>query len=201
MAPAAAVSSYKTPVNTNAWRISSESSMICAICVEIQHTCVPGATNLTSTAAAPDSHRDTSVLVDLTAISPPHKEQHRMSFSIVRTGVATLLLALPCAASLAHTSVTTTNPTSGSVLEQSPPIIEIQFREEARITSVVVVEPGKAARKLAYEPNGAATLFKIPDPSLGPGRSEIQWKALSKDGHVVSGTLVLVVKPSLAKTH
>jgi copper resistance protein C len=141
------------------------------------------------------------VLVDLADIEVCHKERYRMSLSIVRTGVATLLLALPCAASLAHTSVTTTNPKSGTVLEQSPPVIEIQFREEARITSVVVVEPGKAARKLEYQPNGVATLFKIPDPALGPGRSEIQWKALSKDGHVVSGTLVLVVKPSLAKTN
>jgi copper resistance protein C len=124
-----------------------------------------------------------------------------MKGSIFRASLATLMLALPTAASFAHTSVASTNPKSGSVLEASPAVIEIQFHEEARLTSVVVIEPGKAARKLAYTPTAAATLFKIPDAALGPGRSEIQWKALSKDGHVVSGSLVLVIKPSTAKTN
>jgi methionine-rich copper-binding protein CopC len=124
-----------------------------------------------------------------------------MTSSIVKAAAAALLLALPGAASLAHTSVATTTPKTGAVLEQSPPVIEIQFREEARMTSVVVVEPGKAARKLAYTPNAAAMVFKIADAALGPGRSEIQWKALSKDGHVVSGAIVLVIQPSTAKTN
>jgi copper resistance protein C len=124
-----------------------------------------------------------------------------MRVSRATAGIAMLLLAFPFAGVLAHTSVATTTPKTGSTLEQSPPVIEIQFREEARLTSVVVVEPGKAARKLAFEPTGAATSFKIPDAKLAAGRSEIQWKALSKDGHVASGTIVLVIKPPAAKTN
>ena len=122
-----------------------------------------------------------------------------MKLSILKATLAGLPLVFTAGGTFAHTSVASTNPKSGSVLEASPPVIEIQFHEETRLTSAVVVEPGKAPRKLAYTPTGAATVFKIADAALGPGRSEIQWKALSKDGHVVSGSLVLVIKPSATK--
>ena len=36
------------------------------------------------------------------------------------------------------------------------------------------------------------------EPALQVGRNEIRWKGLSKDGHVISGTLVFVVKQSSA---
>ena len=112
--------------------------------------------------------------------------------------VATLLLQFALPAS-AHTAVTGTKPKSGSVLEQSPPVIEMTFEHAVHLTSVVLLEAGKAERKLAFTPIGGATSFKLPDPSLGPGRNEIRWKALSSDGHVVTGSLILVIKPASSK--
>lgn len=108
----------------------------------------------------------------------------------------TLILVLSAAASLAHTTVTSTSPKSGSVLEQSPPLIEIQFRDAARLTSVVVTQVGKPERRLEFSPKGSATSFKVSNPALEIGRNEIQWKALSHDGHVISGTLILTIKPT-----
>lgn len=111
-----------------------------------------------------------------------------------------LMLALPATLSLAHTTVVSTSPQSGSVLEQSPSVIEIQFREKARLTSVVVVEAGKPERRVEFTPKGSAISFKLQNPNLKFGRSEFQWKALSHDGHVINGSLVIEIKPTAKKT-
>jgi copper resistance protein C len=105
-----------------------------------------------------------------------------------------LLLAHPDIG-LAHTSVAGTTPKNGSELTQSPPSIEITFRGEARLTSVTAIGADKNERKLDFMPKTSATAFKIANPDLKQGRNEIHWKALSKDGHVVSGSLVLTISP------
>lgn len=105
------------------------------------------------------------------------------------------------AAAFAHTSATSTSPKSGSVLDASPATIGITFKEAARLTSVVVHQEGKPERKLTFTPNGSATEFTIENPGLEPGKSEVRWTALSKDGHVVKGVIVLTVKAAVdAKT-
>lgn len=110
------------------------------------------------------------------------------------------LLALVASAALAHTSATGTTPKSGSVLDASPANIGITFKEAARLTSVVVHQEGKPERKLTFTPQGSATEFSIDNPALEPGKSEVRWTALSKDGHVVKGVIVLTVKKSAADT-
>jgi copper resistance protein C len=107
--------------------------------------------------------------------------------------VALAALLLPATAAFAHTTVASTSPKNGAVLAASPPVIEISFRAAANLTSVVVVAPGQPERKLEFTPKGSATSFKLPNPALVAGRNEIQWKALSKDGHVINGSLVLVI--------
>lgn len=109
--------------------------------------------------------------------------------------VITCWLAMVSAMALAHTSLSGSTPKSGSELEASPPFIELTFRGEARLTSVVAVANG-TERKLEFTPKTAATSFRIENPQLQPGHNEIQWKALSRDGHVVSGSLVFTVKPT-----
>jgi methionine-rich copper-binding protein CopC len=63
-----------------------------------------------------------------------------------------------------------------------------------------VVTAGKPDRKLESTPKSGAKVFTIADPKLVAGRNEIQWKALSKDGHVVSGSIVLTIDPAAKKT-
>lgn len=123
-----------------------------------------------------------------------------MAYRSVRQIAASLLLGLLATQVIAHTTVIGTSPKVGS-LEQSPPFIEISFRDPVRLTSVVAVEAGKPGRKLEFTPAESAAKFKVIDPKLGPGRAEIQWKALSKDGHVISGSLIFVIGPATAKTN
>jgi copper resistance protein C len=99
----------------------------------------------------------------------------------------------------AHTSTISTNPKTGSVLEQSPPAVEITFKDAVRMTSVVAVQQGKPERKLESSPQASATVFTIAHPQLETGRNEIRWIALSKDGHVIKGVIELTVKPAATK--
>jgi len=116
-----------------------------------------------------------------------------MKSFILTTTSAILILA--ASLSFAHTAATT-SPKSGAELAQSPPVIEIKFEHEASLTSVMVVEAGKPERKLEFAPKGSGKIFTVSNANLAAGRSEIQWKALSKDGHVVSGKIVLVINPA-----
>ena len=109
-----------------------------------------------------------------------------------------LLLALAPVAVLAHSTLKRTDPASGSVLADSPPSLVLEFNEKARLTSVVVIGADQKERKLAFTPEGSATLFTVENPALTAGRNEVRWKALSQDGHPVSGTVILVVKKDAA---
>lgn len=94
----------------------------------------------------------------------------------------------------AHSTVKNVTPASGSVLLASPAEVVITFNEPARITSVVVDEPGTGERKLEATPGGLASTFTLPAPKLGSGRNEIKWKALSKDGHPIQGSIIIVIR-------
>jgi methionine-rich copper-binding protein CopC len=116
----------------------------------------------------------------------------------------TLFVGAMCAAiatpAFAHSTVKSTTPASGSVLPTSPAEIVVTFNEPAQVTSMVVVETGKPERKLEFMPSGKATTFMVHDPKLSNGRNEVKWKALSKDGHAISGSIIMVVKPGAMPT-
>lgn len=108
---------------------------------------------------------------------------------------ALALLALTAAAAGAHSSIKRTAPASGSVLQASPAEIVIEFNEPARMTSLLVVAADQSERKLEFEPPSSTTSFVSKEPRLGAGRNEVRWRALSKDGHPISGTIIVVIKP------
>ena len=112
--------------------------------------------------------------------------------SALALGAAMIMSSPPA---FAHSTVKSTVPANGTVVNRSPDSVFINFNEPARMTSVVVAETGKADRKLEFTPpSGSTTSFRIPAPDLGAGRNEIKWKALSKDGHPISGSIIIVIK-------
>ena len=113
-------------------------------------------------------------------------------------GCLALLGLVVALAAGAHTTVEKTKPATDAPLESSPPTIEIQFKHAVQMTSLVVLDAAKSERKLAFTPARSAALITIAEPALQVGRNEIRWKGLSKDGHVITGTLVFVVKQSSA---
>jgi methionine-rich copper-binding protein CopC len=123
-----------------------------------------------------------------------------MSMTRICAALSLLLLtAAPTFQAAAHTTVASSTPPSGSTLEQSPPVIELKFHGAINLTSVVVIDAGKAERKIDFTPHASATVFQVPNPQLAPGKSEVKWTGLSKDGHVVTGSLAFEVKPKEPK--
>ena len=111
---------------------------------------------------------------------------------------AAALMFLQCLPAYAHPTVKGTLPRDGAVLQESPPVVEIEFAHAARLTSGVTSGDDKTERRLEFTPAGSAISFKIPEPGLGLGRNEIRWKALADDGHVIDGSLTIIIKPDAA---
>ena len=96
-------------------------------------------------------------------------------------GAALVLAAAPA---LAHSTVKSTVPVSGSVLTGSPAEVTHQLQrgcahdlDRRRRSRQARAQAGLHARRAARRHSW------IHDPGLGAGRNEIKWKALSKDGH------------------
>ncbi|MDZ4689680.1 copper resistance protein CopC [Terricaulis sp.] len=102
--------------------------------------------------------------------------------------------ALWTAPAMAHTTLERTSPTSGAVLSQSPSELTLTFGEPTRLTSVAVAT-ASGERRLNFTPSGSATTFTVPAPQLAAGRNEVRWRALSRDGHPVEGSIIIVVRP------
>jgi methionine-rich copper-binding protein CopC len=140
---------------------------------------------------------DTDVMANCTSCAretsdrPTH--MNRRGATAIGTAIVLLHFTTP---TFAHTAIAGSKPKSGSVLEKSPPVVEISFKHTAHMVSVVLHETGKAERQLAFTPSGGATSFRVLSPNLVSGRSEIRWRALSSDGHVISGSLIFVIKPA-----
>jgi copper resistance protein C len=117
-----------------------------------------------------------------------------MASNKLKSTWAVLVAACGASLALAHTTVTSTSPATGSQLDESPQVITITFKEAARLTAVVVAQEGKPDRKLTFTPENNATEFKIDTPRLDTGKSTVRWTALSKDGHAIKGAIVLTVK-------
>lgn len=109
--------------------------------------------------------------------------------------VTSLCLLFAANASLAHTALASSSPKANATLEQSPAAIEIQFRDPAKLTAVVVTGADTQSRKLEFAAGEKANIYVLPKPNLSAGRNEIKWTALSHDGHVIRGTLVFTIKP------
>jgi copper resistance protein C len=96
----------------------------------------------------------------------------------------------------AHTALKGAKPADGATLESSPPSIEITFEHAVQMTSISVVAEKAAERKVTFTPTTASTTFTVDKPALVAGHNEVHWKALSKDGHVVTGKLTYTIKPA-----
>lgn len=96
----------------------------------------------------------------------------------------------------AHTALKGAKPADGAVLDASPPSIEITFEHAVQLTSVSVVAEKAAERKVTFTPTGSSTVFTVDKPALISGHNEVHWKALSHDGHVVTGKLTYTIKPA-----
>jgi copper resistance protein C len=106
---------------------------------------------------------------------------------LIAVALALWLSASPVAA---HSELRSSLPRSGETLSASPPEAVLQFNENARVTAIRLVS-GDARRielpgDVVMNADGEARV-RLPD--LAPGAYEIEWRAISADGHPIRGTI------------
>lgn len=111
----------------------------------------------------------------------------------LKLSLAALIVMMPLGSVQAHTALQGSNPASGSVLTESPPALTLTFIEPTRLTSLILATSA-GEKRLTFTPSGSARSFTSQKPALMRGRNEIRWRALSQDGHVVEGSLIIVLR-------
>jgi methionine-rich copper-binding protein CopC len=108
---------------------------------------------------------------------------------------ACMLMILPAWPAQAHVHLRESTPANGSTLQAAPPRLQLVFSEAARLTALSIRAKGEgAAHKLAPLPAQTAASFTIDLPPLAPGSYTIEWRALSDDHHIASGTVSFAVQ-------
>ena len=110
---------------------------------------------------------------------------------------AAVVVVLVCLASigpaLAHASLIGSSPSNGAILEASPPAIELTFSEPVSPLAANLVQPDGSTLKLeTFLAKGRNLVIGLPSPASN-GTRILSWRAVSSDGHPISGALVFSI--------
>ncbi len=109
---------------------------------------------------------------------------------------AALLLAVAAPAA-AHSLLLESSPAAGSTVA-APRQLTVRFnnRIEKPLSRLRLVNEGGEAQPLtAPAADGPADHLTVGLPALGPGTYRVEWRVLSTDGHIVSGSFSFRVAP------
>ena len=110
-----------------------------------------------------------------------------------RAGVLPLLLLCSGAAS-AHVHLHDSSPADGSRLSAAPGALVLSFSEPAQLTALALQQERGQSWKLSTPPE-AQLRVSVPLPPLAAGSYRLRWRALSRDGHVVTGEMHFSIAP------
>lgn len=107
--------------------------------------------------------------------------------AFVATALAVFLLsAMPHSAD-AHSQLKSSVPASGAVLDEAPAEAVVVFDEEARVTSLRLFDADGGPIALAADPVKSPGTAGVALPPLADGLYELEWRAISVDGHPIRG--------------
>lgn len=119
----------------------------------------------------------------------------------LRLGLPALLLGLliallPALPAQAHDRLSSSDPTSGATLERSPKEIELTFSAEVQDVggSVKLVDGDGGAVPVASPVTEGSTVTTAIKDELAAGEYSVRWRAVSSDGHAISGTIDFTVE-------
>jgi methionine-rich copper-binding protein CopC len=108
---------------------------------------------------------------------------------------AALVLALGSGAH-AHSLLLSSVPQAGAVVNGASAVsLRFNNRIEKKLCQIRLVSPRGEAQALPVRTDGALDALEAPLPTLAAGRYRVDWRVLSTDGHVVSGTFAFSVSP------
>ena len=111
------------------------------------------------------------------------------------------LAAAPAAPAALHTHLTRSEPAANATVRTAPPAIRLWFSEpiQINVTSVRLKGPDGAAVEIAAPANGDGAnppVVALVRGQLKPGRQQVTWRTMSRDGHAVSGTFAFTLAPA-----
>jgi methionine-rich copper-binding protein CopC len=89
----------------------------------------------------------------------------------------------------AHAHLLQATPADGSVLTQAPTVFALKFNEAATLTALSIQKGSEGPQKIDGLPSKPAAQFTIPAPKLDAGDYTLNFRVLSDDNHVVSGSI------------
>lgn len=93
----------------------------------------------------------------------------------------------------AHSELSASVPADKATLAEAPKEVVLDFSEPVNLTALSLERSGEAKQSLGPLPAAAAAHFAIAAPALSSGDYVVDWRALSDDGHVMSGALHFTV--------
>jgi copper transport protein len=121
---------------------------------------------------------------------------------LVVLAAAAYAVLLSVSPAQAHASLVGTDPEEGAVLEQAPETITFTFDEAVTLPPAGVTVYDAKGQEVTSEATASGTEMKVALPkasSLGDGTYVVAWRAVSADGHPISGSLTFAVgAPSLS---
>ena len=100
-------------------------------------------------------------------------------------GMVLGMLALPA---FAHSPLLSSSPADGAALKTPPQVIDMQFKGTARLVRFALTGTASGDVPLGEDHLLVERHRHIIDlPAIGADGYEVRWRALSADGHVVTG--------------
>ena len=127
----------------------------------------------------------------------PAKPGRSSTYSNTLLAAAAFALTLVLAsAAQAHSLLLSSVPPAGAVVNGAP-VVTLRFnnRIEKKLSRIRLAPPRGEAQALTVRADGAVDALEAPLPPLAAGRYRVDWRVLSTDGHVVSGTFAFSVSP------
>lgn len=120
---------------------------------------------------------------------PPSRLGRHVETAVVAVLVALVLIGSDARPASAHAQLSSTDPVSGSVLEQPPSEVVLTFTEAVTVEADGVrVLDGDGERRDAASATSAGTVVKVPiEGALERGGYVVAWRVVSADGHPING--------------
>ncbi len=111
--------------------------------------------------------------------------------------LAALFVLAVAPAAHAHSLLLSSVPPADAVVNGATTAVTLRFnnRIEKKLSQIRLVSPRGEAQPLTVRSDGAVDALEAPLPALAAGRYRVDWRVLSTDGHVVSGTFAFSVSP------
>ncbi len=114
--------------------------------------------------------------------------------------ITTLLMVIGlCSEAFAHTSLESSTPKNGSIVDKPPTELLLSFANEIRLTAVILSNAANKPVKLKldkYKKFQTDFSFELALAGDSDQRGEysIEWRGIGRDGHVMKGSFTYTVK-------